>query len=63
MRFVDLPIIRVIDSYFRCKQIEAIHAELQSLARFRATSFYQHGKKLKQEHTSSVRQLVRTHYC
>ena len=63
MRFVDLPIIRSIDSYFRCKQIEAIHGELQALARFRSTQFYRYGRQLRQENTRAVRQVVRTHYC
>ena len=46
MRFIDLPFIRLIDSYFRCKQIEAIHAERQALSRFRSTHFYKYGRRL-----------------
>ncbi|MCI5120275.1 MAG: hypothetical protein D3908_03600 [Candidatus Electrothrix sp. AUS4] len=63
MRFVDLPFIRVIDSYFRFKQIEAIHAELQALARFRETDLYKFGRQLRQQNTRAVRAVVRTHYC
>ena len=63
MRFVDLPFIRVIDSYFRTRQIETIQREREALALFRKTDLYNYGRQLRQEHTRSVRQVVRTHYC
>ena len=63
MRFSDLPIIRDIDWYFRCKKLARISREREARLRLQSSPFYLLCQHVRQQNERALRPVVRTHYC
>lgn len=61
MRFSDLPLIRDIDWFIRCKQIERSRRELEAYCRIHVPVL-EYARKLRQQNERSLRPVVRVVY-